>query len=257
MGQTRLEEAFGLQGKTALITGGGTGLGYAIAECMAAAGAQVVIAGRREDVLKEACGKIGNGAAYVRYDVTDREEAPKLAEQILAQYGHLDILVNNAGIHCKKPVQDVQYEDLLKVMDTHLFGAYALTQAFLPHMRERRSGNIQFISSMSAFIGLTNVSAYAAAKGAVTSLVRAMAGEISDQGIRVNGIVPGFIDTPMFRQVTEQDLPRKEKILGHTPMKCFGTPEDIGWAAVYLASQASGFVTGTMLMVDGGCATGF
>lgn len=240
-----------------MITGGGTGLGYAIAACMAAAGAQVVIAGRREEILKEACGKIGNGAAYVRFDVTDKGQAPKLAERILKEYGHLDILVNNAGIHCKKPVGEVQYEDLYQVMDTHLFGAYALTQAFLPHMREKRDGSILFISSMSALIGLTNVSAYAAAKGAVTSLVRALAGEVSDQGIRVNGIVPGFIDTPMFRQVTEQDIPRKEKILGHTPMKCFGTPEDIGWAAVYLASKAAGFVTGSMLMVDGGCATGF
>ena len=166
-------------------------------------------------------------------------------------------MVNNAGIHCKKPIQEVQYEDLLKVMDTHFFGSYALTQAFLPNMRERKYGSILFISSMSAFIGLTNVSAYAAAKGAVTSLVRALAGEISDQGIRVNGIVPGFIDTPMFRQGTEKDIPRKEKILGHTPMKCFGTPEDIGWASVYLASKAAGFITGSMLMVDGGCATGF
>ena len=257
MGQSQLEKAFGLYKKTALITGGGTGLGYAMAECMAAAGAKVVIAGRREEVLKEACSKIGSSAEYVVYDVTDVDQAPELAKRVLEKEGHLDILVNNAGVHCKKPVQEVTQEDLLRVMNTHLFGAYALTQAFLPHMKERGNGSILFLSSMSAFIGLTNVSAYAAAKGAVTSLVRALAGELSAQGIRVNGIVPGFIDTPMFRQVTDQDLPRKEKILGHTPMHCFGTPEDIGWAAVYLASDASRFVTGSMLMVDGGCATGF
>lgn len=257
MVHSRLEEAFGLYGKTALITGGGTGLGYAIAECMAAAGAQVIIAGRREEVLKEACAKIGKGAEYIRFDVTQKEKASELTENILRKFGRLDILVNNAGVHCKKPVGDVKNEDLVRVMDTHLFGAYALTQSVLPHMRDRKEGSILFISSMSAFIGLTDVSAYASAKGAVTSLVRALAGEVSGQGIRVNGIVPGFIDTPMFRQVTDQDIPRKEKILSHTPMKCFGTPEDIGWAAVYLSGKGAGFVTGTMLMVDGGCVTGF
>ena len=124
-------------------------------------------------------------------------------------------------------------------------------------MRKQKSGSIIFISSMSAYIGLTNVTAYSAAKSAVLGLVKTLSGEVAEDGIRVNAIVPGFIDTPMFRQVVDQDLPRQEKILGHTPMKRYGTPEDIGWASVYLASEASKFVTGTALMVDGGCAIGF
>ncbi len=193
----------------------------------------------------------------MEYDVTGTGEAGKVIEKIVEETGSIDVLINNAGVHCKKPAEEVTMEDMQRVMDVHLFGAYALTQAALPYMRKQKSGSIIFISSMSAYIGLTNVTAYSAAKSAVLGLVKTLSGEVAEDGIRVNAIVPGFIDTPMFRQVVDQDLPRQEKILGHTPMKRYGTPEDIGWASVYLASEASKFVTGTALMVDGGCAIGF
>ena len=212
-----LKNAFGLEGKTVFITGGGSGLGLAMAECLTAAGARTIIAGRRKELLQQACRRLGDKASWVEYDVTGTGEAGKVIEKI----------------------------------------AYALTQAALPYMRKQKSGSIIFISSMSAYIGLTNVTAYSAAKSAVLGLVKTLSGEVAEDGIRVNAIVPGFIDTPMFRQVVDQDLPRQEKILGHTPMKRYGTPEDIGWASVYLASEASKFVTGTALMVDGGCAIGF
>lgn len=252
-----LKEAFGLDGKTAFITGGGSGLGFAMAECLTAAGAKTIIAGRRKELLQEACKRLGDKASWVEFDVTDTEKARKVIERIVEKTGSIDVLINNAGVHCKKTAEEVTMEDMQRVMNVHLFGSYALTQAVLPYMRKQKSGSVIFISSMSAYIGLTNVTAYSAAKSAVLGLVKTLSGEVAEDGIRVNAIVPGFIDTPMFRQAISQDFPRQEKILGHTPMKHYGTPEDIGWASVYLASAASKFVTGTALLVDGGCAIGF
>lgn len=252
-----MEQAFGLDGKVALVTGGGSGLGYAMARSLAAAGARVIIAGRRAEVLSEACERIGPQAVGMVYDVSHTGEAEDFIGSIIEEYGRLDILINNAGVHCKKPMETVAVSELQNVLDVHLIGAYALTQAALPYMRKQGSGSIIFISSMSAVIGLTNVTAYSAAKAAVLGLVKTVSSEVSSDGIRVNAIVPGFIDTPMFREATDQDPDRQRKILGHTPMARYGKPEDIGWAAVYLAAEASRFVTGTALMVDGGCAIGF
>lgn len=250
-------KAFGLEGKVALITGGGTGLGFAMAKAMIDAGAEVILTGRREEVLRDACEKLGEKAQAIPFDVTHTEEAKPLLSRIIKEYGRIDVLVNNAGIHCKKPVEAVTQEDLQAVMNTHVFGAYALSQAALPYMRQQKSGSIVFVSSMSAYIGLTNVTAYSAAKSAVLGLTKTLSSEVSADGIRVNTVVPGFIDTPMFHQAVDADLPRQQKILGHTPMNRYGTPEDVAWATVYLASDASRFVTGTSLLVDGGCAIGF
>ncbi len=252
-----LMETFGLAGKVALVTGGGSGLGYAMANCLALARAKVIITGRRKKLLDEACEKIGSGVSGKVFDVTSTEKTSGFVQEIVNENGSLDILINNAGVHCKKPIENVTMADLKSVLDVHLFGAYALTQAVVPFMKARKDGSIIFISSMSAFIGLTNVSAYSAAKAAVLGLVKTISGEVAGDGIRVNAIVPGFIDTPMFREVTDADPERKKKILGHTPMGRFGSPEDIGWAAVYLSAKSSRFVTGTALMVDGGCAIGF
>ena len=252
-----MEQAFGLDGQVALITGGGSGLGFAMAKSLAAAGAKVIIAGRREGVLQKACEDIGSGVVWMVYDVSETGKAESFVGRIIEEYGRLDILINNAGVHCKKPMETVSVGELQNVLNVHLIGAFALTQAALPHMREQKGGSIIFISSMSAFIGLTDVTAYSAAKSAVLGLVKSISGETAMDGIRVNAIVPGFIDTPMFRQATDKDPARQQKILGHTPMARYGAPEDIGWAAVYLAADASRFVTGTALLVDGGCAVGF
>ena len=250
-------KAFSLAGEVAVITGGGTGLGYAMAESMAAAGAQVVLTGRREDVLKDACKTLGRGAAYRVFDVTETDKAGEFIAEMTKAFGHVDILVNNAGRHCKKEIADVTQEDLQAVLDVHVFGAYALAQAVLPGMIERRHGRIIFISSMSAYLAMTKVTAYGAAKSAVLGLVKCMSGEVADKGVTVNAIAPGFIDTPMFHQAVDGDLPRQQKILGHTPMNGYGKPSDVGWAAVYLASPAARFITGVCLPVDGGCSIGF
>lgn len=251
------KQAFDLSGQVALVTGGGSGLGYATAKCLAAAGAKVVITGRREDVLKQACEELGEQVCYYVHDVTDTDQAKDFIDKIVAEHGSIDILVNNAGRHCKKPVEDITIQDFRDVMDVHLYGSFALSQASIPYMREKKRGSIIFISSMSALLGLTKVSVYGSAKSAMMGLTRCLAGDVSADGIRVNAIIPGFIDTPMFHQAVDNDIPRQQKILGHTPMNCYGTPEDVGWAAVYLSSKAAGFVNGTSITVDGGCAIGF
>lgn len=250
-------QAFSLSGQVALVTGGGSGLGYAIARCLAAAGATVVIAGRREEVLRRACEEIEGDIHYKVYDVAQTDGAKPLVQQIAAEHGGLDILVNNAGRHCKKLPEEIEIQDFRDLMDVHLYGAWALTQAALPLMRAKKSGSVLFISSESALLAMTKVCVYGSAKSALLGLTRCLAGDVSADGVRVNAIIPGFIDTPMFHQAVDGDLPRQQKILAHTPLAGYGQPEDIGWAAVYLCSPAARFITGTALPVDGGCSVGF
>lgn len=250
------ENVFSLKDRVAVITGGATGIGFGIAGCMIKAGARVVLIGRRKEMLEYACRSLGERAVGIRGDVTDKAQLPALVEQILEQMGQIDILVNNAGISCKKTWDEVKQEDLYRVMDTHVFSSYALTQEVLPHMKKRGKGNLIFLSSMSSFLSMDNISAYSIAKSAVLGEVRALASEVSPLGIRVNSIAPGWIMTPMFEQILQEIPSRREKILGRTPLKEFGAPEDIGWAAVYLASDASRFVTASTLIVDGGAVTG-
>ncbi|MEM5780868.1 MAG: SDR family oxidoreductase, partial [Lawsonibacter sp.] len=135
--------------------------------------------------------------------------------------------------------------------------SFALTKALLPQMRRQKSGSILFIASMTSYIGQPYVMGYAAAKSGVLGMVRTLSAEAAADGIRVNAIAPGWIDTPMYRAATEQDPARRAKILGRIQMNRVGAPEDIGWAAVYLCSDAAGYVTGTCLPVDGGALVGF
>lgn len=250
--------AFSLEGNIAVITGAATGLGNAMAKCLTAAGAKVIVVGiESEEILKKACEDIGNDAGYYQFNVTDTDHTEELVKRIIDDHGKIDILINNAGIHCKKPVEDTSINDFNSVLDVHLVGAFALTKAVIPSMRSNKSGNIIFISSMSAFFGLTSVTAYSAAKSAVLGLTRSIASEVSCDNVRVNAIAPGFIDSKMFRKVVEGDEDRQNKILGRTPMNKYGDAMDIGWAAVYLCSPAASFVTGTCLAVDGGCLIGF
>ena len=249
--------AFSLKGNVALITGGGSGLGLAMAQCMAACGAHVVIIGRREETLVNACHTIGDSADYRVHDVTRFDEASLLIESIRKKHGTLDILVNNAGLHLKKPATETTPLQFREIMDTHVIAAHALVQAALPGMIEACSGSILFTASMSSFIGLPYLIAYSAAKSAYLGMVRSLASEVSVNGIRVNAIAPGWIETPMLRQALDSDEARKQKILSRTPMQKFGDPMDIGWAAAFLCSPAARFITGTVLPVDGGGAIGF
>jgi gluconate 5-dehydrogenase len=250
-------EAFSLRGETALITGGGTGIGLAMAKAMHAAGAKVVLAGRREAELAAAVKELGAGAGYVVHDVNRLELAPALVAQVEQAHGPVTCLVNNAGQNLKKPAVDTTAEEFETIMRTHIFGAHALVRAVAPGMTERQRGSILFTASMASLFGIPNVIAYTAAKSAMVGLVRGYAVELSPHGVRVNAIAPGWIDTAMSRKAMEGDPARKNKIISRTPMAKFGDTEDIGWAAVYLASPAAKFVTGVILPVDGGVSMGF
>jgi NAD(P)-dependent dehydrogenase (short-subunit alcohol dehydrogenase family) len=248
---------FSLAGETALITGGGSGLGLAIARALSAAGAQVVLVGRREEVLREAADSLGPGAHWLRHDVTDGAAAAGLIDRVIHEVGEVGILVNNAGVHLKKAIADTSDEEFAAVLDTHVRGAFAMTRAVVPGMQRRRHGSILFIASMVSLFGMPMVAAYAAAKSAYLGLVRALACELGPFEVRVNAIAPGWIETPMLHQALDGDAPRRNKILGRTPMARFGQPADIGWAAVYLCSPEAGFVNGIVLPVDGGASIGF
>jgi gluconate 5-dehydrogenase len=249
--------AFDLSGELALITGGGTGLGLGMARCLKELGARVVIAGRREAVLQEAATELGEGAGYRVYDVAKFDGAPALIESIESEYGGLSILINNAGIHLKKRAEEVTEADFLRVLDVHLIGAHALSRAAARGMFDRNHGCILFIASMASLFGIPYILPYAAAKTAHLGMVRTLSTEWGPRGVRVNAIAPGWIHSDMTDKVMEADPQRKWKIIDRTPMRIFGQPDDIGWAAAYLCSPAAKFVTGVCLPVDGGVSMGF
>lgn len=250
--------SFRLDGELALITGGGTGLGLAMASAMAEAGAKVIIIGRREGVLQEAVKTIGHDASYIAHDVSDFKAAPRLLEQVSSRIGGLPtILVNNAGIHLKKWAIDTSEEELQTVFNTHVLGAFSLTRALAPYMISKKHGSILFIGSMASLFGIPQVVAYTAAKSALTGMVRALATEWSPDGIRVNAIAPGWIESPMLRSAFAGDPDRAARILQRTPKHKLGEPMDVGHAAVYLCSPAARFITGVVFPVDGGVSIGF
>ncbi len=216
----------------------------------------MVLVGRREDVLRDACSRLPQ-ANYMVQDVTDHNAAPQWLDQIARQHGPISILVNCAGIHLKKLAVDTSVLEFDRVLQTHLVAAHNLTRCVLPAMLERQHGNLLFIASMASYIGIPQVVAYSAAKSAYLGMVRTLAVEVSAQGVRANGIAPGWIDSPMTHKVLADDPVRRNRILDRTPMRCFGSPRDIGLAATYLCSPAARFVTGTVLAVDGGASIGF
>ena len=242
----------------ALITGGGSGLGLGMARCFVQSGARVVIVGRREATLAKAVAELGPRASCVAHDVTELDRAGELIKAAEKAVGApVSILINNAGIHVKKLAVDTTNEELQSVLQTHVLAAHSLTRAVLPGMLARKHGNILFTASMASLFGLPLVMAYAAAKSAYLGMVRTLAVEVSGQGVRVNAIAPGWIDSDIMRRSLGPDPDRSKRILSRTPMGCFGTAGDIGWAAVYLCSPAARFVTGVVLPVDGGVSIGF
>lgn len=249
--------AFDLTGEAALITGGGTGLGLAVAKCLAASGAKVVVVGRRADELAKARAEIGERGFALPGDVTKLETAAALVSEAERLAGSISILVNNAGIHLKKPATETSDAEFERVIQTHVFGAFALTREAGRRMIERRHGCVIFTASMVSFMGLPLVVAYSAAKSAYVGMVRSLATEWGPQGVRVNAIAPGWVGSAMLEQALANDPARKAKILGRIPAGGFGEPNDIGWAAVYLASPAAKYVSGVILPVDGGAAESF
>jgi len=250
-------KTFRLDGEVALITGGGSGLGLGMARCMVQSGAKVVLVGRREAVLKEACAELGEAAIYEVADVADFAAAGPLVERIVARVGAVSILVNNAGNSLKKAAAETTVEDFATVLNTHVLAAHNLCRQVLPAMLAAHHGSILFTASMSSIIGMPLIVAYSAAKSAHLGMMRSLSTEVAGQGVRVNAIAPGWIESAMLRRAITGDEQRTNKILSRTPMGRFGDPEDIGWAAVYLCSPAARFVSGVLLPVDGGAVVGF
>ena len=250
-------EAFDLTGKNALITGGGTGLGFAMARCLASAGAQVILLGRREKELDAACDEIGERAHKICFDITDFDKIEEMVASVEKTFGTIDILINNAGIQIKKKSLEFTMEDFDQILNVHIKAAYQLTKAVCPYMLRTGGGSVIFISSMTGFLGISGVLPYSAAKAGILGVMRSFTEDLSCRGIRFNAIAPGWTDTPMLKYSNQDDPEREARILARTPMRRFGQPEDIGWAALYLASDAAAFVTGTCLAVDGGALIGF
>jgi NAD(P)-dependent dehydrogenase (short-subunit alcohol dehydrogenase family) len=249
--------AFSLAGQTAVITGGGSGLGLGTARCFVAAGARVVLVGRREEALRAAVAELGPAAVYETGDVSRIDGLAGLAARIEAHSGPVSILVNNAGSNLKKPALETTPADMEAMFRTHVLGAYELSRLFGCGMAERGGGTILFIASMASFLAIPLVAAYTVAKSGIVGVVRALTAELSPRGVRINAIAPGWIETDMLRAALRGDAARGTRILSRTPLGRFGDVSDIGWAAVYLASPAGRFVTGTVLPVDGGASVGF
>ncbi|MDP9174266.1 MAG: SDR family oxidoreductase [Planctomycetota bacterium] len=251
-------QPFRLDGQTALITGGGTGLGFGMATCLAHAGAKVVLVGRRKEELAKAAASIGPSATYVAHDITELDRARDLVAAAQKAAGaRISILINNAGIHLKKSAVETTAAEFQSVLTTHVCAAQALTAAVLPDMLSHGQGNILFTASMASLIGIPLVIAYSAAKSAYLGMVRSLSAEVAGRGVRVNAIAPGWIESAMLRKALAGDEARTNKILSRTPMGRFGDPADIGNAAVFLCSPAAQFITGVVLPVDGGASVGF
>ena len=243
--------------KIAIVTGGASGIGLAIAEKFVANNIQTIVIGRNEEKLNAAKQKLGELCAVISFDLTNLPEIPQLVNKLYDEYGNIDILVNNAGINMKKEFTEVTDEDFQKIIATNVNSIFSLSREVVKRMVEKGKGTIVNISSMASQYGIPKVIAYTASKSAIEGMTRAMAVELSPKGIRVNCIAPGFIATEMSAKALNNDPERKNKALGRTPMGVLGEPSDVGEAAVFLATDASKYITGVVLPVDGGNSIGF
>jgi NAD(P)-dependent dehydrogenase (short-subunit alcohol dehydrogenase family) len=243
--------------KTAVVTGGGSGIGLAIADTFVSNNIKTIIIGRDEEKLQAAKEKLGELCSVVSFDLTDLKAIPGLVSELYKEHGKVDILVNNAGINMKKEFTEVTDEDFQRILMTNVNAIFSLSREMVKKMIESGKGCIVNISSMASQYGIPKVIAYTASKSAIEGMTRAMAVELSPKGIRVNCIAPGFIATEMSAKALNNDPERKGKALGRTPMGYLGEPADIGEAALFLASDAAKYITGVVLPVDGGNSIGF
>jgi len=243
--------------RIAIVTGAASGLGKAIAMKFVQNNIFTIIIARDEKRAKETCHELGELSAYEVFDLNQLQLLPALISKITKKYGHIDILVNNAGIHLKKPILEVTDEEFQSVVLTNQTVVFSLSREVSKVMVQQKSGCIINMSSMASQYGIPQVIAYTAAKSAVEGMTRAMAVELSPLGIRVNCIAPGFIITNMSSNALDSDPERKQKVLSRTPLGKLGLPQDVANAAYFLASDDSGYITGTVMCVDGGNSIGF
>lgn len=244
---------FDLSGKVAVVIGGTSGIGRAIAEGLAESGADVIASSRRQQQVEDAARAIErNGRRTLRVccDVMDRGSLKALYEGAIAEFGQIDIVVNAAGKTKRTPTLNISEEEWQDILETNLSGILRACQIFGAHMCERRRGRIINIASLCAFRGCLEVSAYGASKAGVVSLTKSLAVEWAPYGVCVNAIAPGVFVTALNESILQG--PRGQELLMRTPMKRFGQLDELAGAAVFLASDAAGFVTGHTLAVDGG-----
>ncbi len=246
------------QSQVALITGGSSGIGFAIARKFLDQGFKVIITGRNIEKLSNALKELGEGCDGRSFDMNWIDRVPVFVKELAKDYGHIDVLVNNAGINQKKSFTEVTDEDFESIIKTNQTALFVLTREVVKQMmQQEKKGVIVNISSMAAHYGIPKVVSYTASKAALEGMTRAMAVELSPMGIRVNCVAPGFIRTPMSAKALENDPQRKEKVLSRTPMGILGEPGDVANAVYFLASDQAAFITGEILKVDGGNAIGF
>jgi 2-dehydro-3-deoxy-D-gluconate 5-dehydrogenase len=246
---------FDLGGRVAIVTGGNGGIGFGMAEGLASAGATLVIAGRNEAKSAAAVKKLtdaGAKATAIAVDVTDAQSCRALIAVAVKRFGRLDILVNNAGTNIRKQPQDYTLEEWNALIATNLTSAFVCCQAAYPEMLKAGGGKIINIGSMMSIFGASFTAPYAASKGGIVQMTRGLATAWAKDNIQVNAVLPGWIDTDLTRRGRAEVAGLHERVLARTPAGRWGTPEDHAGIAVFLASAASDFVTGTAIPVDGG-----
>ena len=246
---------FDLSGKVSLITGAGRGIGRSIALGLADAGSDLVLCSRSRDELEavaaEARGK-GAKALVVPCDVSDPGQITAAVDTAIRELGHIDVLINNAGLAIKRRAEDLPLEDWETIINVNLTGVFLMAQAVGRHMLDRGSGSIVNISSIAGKTGLAGSSAYCASKGGVDMLTKTLAVEWAGRGVRVNALAPAYTETPLVKSITDVRADFADRMVARTPMRRMADPEEMVGTAVYLASRASSYVTGEIVMVDGG-----
>lgn len=244
--------AFDLSGRVAVVTGGNGGIGLGMARGLAEAGARVVIAARDAAKAEDALRSLGDGHGFVATDVADPASCRALVAAVVERHGRLDVLVNNAGLNIRKAPEAYEATEWERVLDVNLSGAFYASQAAHPAMREAGGGKIVNIGSMMSIFGASFAVPYAASKGGLVQMTKALATAWAKDNIQVNAVLPGWIDTDLTRNARREVEGLHERVLARTPAGRWGEAADFSGIAVFLASAASDFVTGAAIPVDGG-----
>ena len=246
---------FELTGKSAIVTGGSKGLGEAMAAGLASAGADVLLVSRNEDEVtataKSIADDFGHRAIGVRADVTNPDDVDTMVDRAMTEFGKIDILINNAGVNIRGPIDEVTFDEFKHVLDVNVNGIWLCTRAVVKHMKAANYGRIIQLASTLGLVGLANRTPYTSSKGAVVQMTRALGLELAPHGVTCNAICPGPFLTPMNVPIAESEEAKKF-IVGATALARWGNMEEIQGAAIFLASDASSYMTGSMVTGDGG-----